>query len=282
MLRSLPLPHAFNIPLVSFELEGATYYLNDTDQYAKLGTTSFEGRLAIALSTQNSLITIKTSPEYRNHFETTYALSLADNGKTRISIIRHYFGTDYNSKNRYFSELPPEERRRYHQQIVSSVAQGAKPVGDLVTRFNIYPGTEQFAVEIDNYAVVDGSYLYFDLPFDVSLLPARTDQRVLPLFISREQERIIRTEIELPADFNQVVIAPRNEDLKAPGSSGTAQITSTELGNKWIMIHQMRTFPAVINPADYPEMLKIESALGKRSAKAFLFEKHTQRAEASK
>lgn len=275
-LRSFPLPQSFNYPLVSFELDNDTYYLNDTDQYSRLGTTSFEGRLGIALSTQNSLITIKTAPEHKNRFEISYALSLADNGTMRVGILRHYFGTDFNYRNRFFSELPPEERRRYHQQIVSGVAQGAKPVGDLVTRFDTYPGVEQFAVEIDNYAVADGNYLYFDLPFDVSMLPARTDQRTLPLFMSRDQERTIRTEIELPPGFTQVIIAPKNEDLKAPGGCATAQITSAGYGGKWIMVHELHVSPAVISPIDYPDMLKIESALGRRSAKAFLLEKTTR------
>lgn len=273
VLRSFPLPQSFSVPLVSFELDGDIYYLNDTDQYARLGTTSFEGRLGIALSSQNSLITIKTAPEHKSRFETTYALSLADDGKTQVAIQRHYFGTDFNYRNRFFSELPPEERRRYHQQIVSWVAQGAKPVGDLVTRFDTYPGVEQFNVEIENYAVADGNFFYFDLPFGVSLLPARTDHRSLPFFISREQERTIRTEIELPPGFAQVAIAPPSEELNAPNGSGAAQISSLHYGNKWIIVHQLRTSPAVVSPISYPEMLKVESALGKRSARAFLLEK---------
>src|SRR5208282_1147345 len=37
---SFPLPSAFQEPLVRVELDGQAYYLNDTDQYARLGSTS--------------------------------------------------------------------------------------------------------------------------------------------------------------------------------------------------------------------------------------------------
>src|SRR5207249_8977914 len=135
-------------------------------------------------------------------------------------------------KNRYFSELPPEERKRYHQEIVSDVAQGARPVGDLTTTFGTYPGVEQFTVEVDHFSVVDGRYSYFDLPFTPSLFPPGADARTLPLFISQQNERKVRTEINLPPGFQQVAIAPKSESLEAPDGSGTVRITSSDAGGK--------------------------------------------------
>ena len=120
-------------------------------------------------------------------------------------------------RNRYFSELPPEERKRYHQEIVSSVAQGARAVGDLTTTFNAYPGVEQFTVEVDNFSVVDGRYAYFDLPFTPSFFPGGTDTRTLPLYVSQQNERKVRTEIDLPAGFQQVAIAPKNRESGRAG-----------------------------------------------------------------
>jgi len=61
-------------------------------------------------------------------------------GKTRVGITRRYFGNTFNGKRRYFAELPPEERRRYYQELVSDVAQSAQPIGDLATKFDSYPG----------------------------------------------------------------------------------------------------------------------------------------------
>ena len=139
--------------------------------------------------------------------------------------------------------MPPEERKRYFQETVSGVAQGAQAVGDLTTRFDTYPGVEQFTADVDNYSVVDGNYFYFDLPFNPSLMPAGADRRALPLFISRSSDRAVRTEIELPPGFRHVVMAPGSETLDAPDGSGKAEITSTDSGGKWAITHEFKTAP---------------------------------------
>ena len=122
---SFPLPYSFQSPLVRVAVDGETYYLNDTDQYAKLGATSYDGREALVLSTQAQEI-IHAAKGCQDKTETTYSLSISDNGQTRVGVTRHYYGEAYAGKNKYFSELPPEEKRRYYQEIVSaSGARGA-------------------------------------------------------------------------------------------------------------------------------------------------------------
>jgi len=271
LTRSFPMPQSFQTPLVRVRSEGEDYYLNDTDQYARLGSTFYDGRLAIALANQ-SFVVVKAARNCEDKHDTVYRLVLSDTGKTQVRISRHYYGTEYNGKHRFFAELPPEERRRYFQEIVSGVAQGARPVGELTTDFNAYPGVEQFTVEVNNYSVVDGKYLYFDLPFRPSLFPAGTDRRSLPLFISHASESTVRTEIELPAKFRQRVIVPQNADLDGPEGGGKARITSSEADGKYIITHQFETSPAIIAPEDYAAMLKIESALGRKSSRVFLLQ----------
>ncbi len=268
---SFPLPQNFQTPLVRIVVDGETYFLNDTDQYAQLGSTSYDGRLAISLASEDFEV-IRAVQDCRDKIDTVYTLSLGDSGRTRLGISRRYFGGNYNSKNRYFSELPPEERKRYYQEIVSAAAQGARPVGELKTQFDCYPGIEQFTVEIDNYSVVDGKYSYFDLPFTPSLFPLGADHRRLPMLISRESSQTVRTEIELPPGFRQIDIAPINESLSAPIGAGKALITSTDAGGKRIITHHFEISPAIITAADYPEMLQLESTLGRRSSKVFLLE----------
>jgi transglutaminase-like putative cysteine protease len=268
---SFPLPQTFQSPLVKVSVDGEAYYLNDTDQYARLGTTAHDGRLAIDLSSQ-AVETVRAAKNCEDKTETVYTLSLNDAGKTQVGIARHFFGTEYNAKRRFFSELPPEERRRYYQEIVSGVTQGAQPMGDLTTQFDSYPGTEQFSVEVDNYAVVDGKYLYFDLPFTPSLLPVGADHRALPLFISHHHESTVRTEIDLPANFKQVVIAPSGSEFTAPDGSGVARTISRNESGKFVLTHNFETWPAIIDPKDYAQLLKIESTLGQRSSRVFLLQ----------
>ncbi len=269
---TFPLPRSFDHPLVRVTVDGAAYYLNDTDQYAKLGSTAFDGRLALVLSSQASEV-IHAVPGCENKMETDYTMAPDNTGRTRVSVTRRYYGANYNEKNRYFSELPPEERRRYFQEIVSGLAQGARAVGDLTTRFAAYPGLEQFTADVDNYSVLDGNFFYFDLPFTPSLLPAGADRRALPLFLSRRSDNRVRTEIELPPGFRHVVMAPGCETLDAPDGSGKAEISSTNHAGMWSITHEFETAPAVIPPPDYSALLKVESALGRKSGKVFLLEK---------
>ena len=270
---SFPLPDSFGTPLVKVAVEGTTYYLNDTDQYAALGSTSHDDRLSINLTTQASEV-IAAAKDREDRTEKVYSLSLADNGKLRMQITEHFFGGEYNSRNRYFSELRPEERKHYYQELVSGVAQGARPVGDLTTQFDSYPGTMQFTVDLDNYAVVDGNYLYFNLPFTPSLyqLPGG-DRRTLPLMLSGDAKTSIRTEIDLPPGYAKMVIAPKDENLDAPANGGTAKLTSSTTAGKFTMTDDFDTSPTIVSPQDFPALLKVESTLEKKSAKVFLLQK---------
>jgi hypothetical protein len=267
---SFPLPDSFALPLVKVAVDGVNYYLNDTDQYAELGATGFDGKEAVVLSTQTPEI-IHAANNCEDKAETDYTLSISDDGRTRIGVTRHYYGDYYDAKNRFFSELPPEERRRYYQDIVSGVSQGARPVGDLVTRFDTYPGLEQFTVDVDNYSVVDGKYLYFDLPYTPSLLQAGADRRALPLFLARSDRNVIRAEIDLPKEFSHEVIAPESQNLDVPDGGGSARIISSETPGKCVVTDEFDTSPAIIAPEDYASVLKLESTLERKSSKVFLF-----------
>jgi len=276
--KKFPLPLNFQDPLVRIILNGEPYYLNDTDQYARLGTTEHDGRLGLVLAGQNCEV-IQAAKDCRDRTETDYTLSIGDAGQTRIGVVQRFYGDGYNGLNRYFSELPPEERRRYYQQVVSGMAQGARPVGDLSTDFKVYPGVEQYTVDIDNYAVLDGNHLYFDLPFTPILFAAGSDHRTLPLYISTRNETVTRTEISLPAAFSRLVIAPRSETFIAPDGAGVVRVTSSHAGGNCVITHQTEVDPAIIPPKDYPATLRVEAALEQKSSKVFLLEKESEAAD---
>jgi transglutaminase-like putative cysteine protease len=270
---TFPLPDSYDTPLVKVALDGQTYYLNDTDQYAEIGSTAHEDRLGINLSSQAPEV-IAAAKDCQDRVETDYTLSFANDGRMQMGVSKHYFGNEYNEKNKYFSELRPEEKKRYYQEVVSSIGQGARPVSDLSEDFNTYPGTETFTVALDNYAVVDGKYLYFNLPFTPSLvkLPGG-DQRTLPLMLSHEGTTSVHAEITLPLGFRDVLIAPRSESLDAPAGGGKVRVTSASETGKIVLTDDSETSPAVISPRDYPAMVKVESTLENKSSKIFLLEK---------
>ncbi len=269
--KKFPLPGSFEAALVRITVDGEPCYLNDTDQYAHLGTTAHDGRMGIVLASRAYEV-IRAAKGCQDNRDTVYTLSISDDGKARLGMTRYYYGMHFDHQNRYFSELQPEERRRYFQEVVSGMAQGARPVGSLTTKFDTYPGVEQYTVDIDNYSVVDGDHLYFDLPFTPSLFPPGADQRVLPLFLSHEGRSSVRTEIELPPEFRRILIAPTGRKLEAPGGSN-ARITAHNSPGKLVITHEFESEPSIISPKDYATMLKVESALGRKSSKIFLLEK---------
>ena len=157
--------------------------------------------------------------------------------------------------------------------MVSSISQGARPVSDLVTKFDGYPGLEQFTVEINNYAVASGNYFYFDLPFTPSLFPPGADQRALPLFIAHRSEHNIRTEIDMPSGFHHLVMAPKLLTLEAPAGTGKATISVDNRDGKCIIAHDLETWPGIVDPKEYAGLLDTEATLEKKSSRLFLLEK---------
>jgi transglutaminase-like putative cysteine protease len=267
---SFPLPGSFQTPLVRITLEGVNYYLNDTDQYAQLGSTSCDGALGIALSTQAWEV-IHAAKNCEDATRTDYTLLLDDSGRTLLEVSRWYYGENYGDRNKYFSELPPEERKRYFQEAVSGLAQGSQSVGDLTTAFDTYPGLEQFSVIIDNYGIADGNYFYFNLPATPPLMPSGTDQRALPLLISQRNKNTVQIKVDLPPDFPRTLIAPKSANFNVANAE-TVRVTTRETAGGYVITDEFETAPAIISPGDYQAMLKVDSALGRKSSKVFLLE----------
>ena len=268
---TFPLPESFQTPLVRITLDGVNYYLNDTDQYAQLGSTSCDGALGIVLPSQAWEI-IHAAKGCEDATRTDYTLLLGDGGRTLLQVSRWYYGENFNDKNRYFSELPPEERKRYFQEAVSGVAQGAEPVGDLKTAFDTYPGLEQFSVIIGSYGIADGNYYYFSLPPTPPMMPSGVDQRALPLLISQGSRNTVQIKVDLPPDFPRVLIAPKNEEFSVAGRE-TAHMTVKNTFDGCVITDEFVTAPAIVSPGGYQAMLKVESALDRKSSKVFLLER---------
>jgi len=269
--ESFPLPSAFAMPLVRVEAEGETYYVK-IDQYARLGTTPYDGKLAIRLA-DGLAETVRAANDCQTRNVTDVTLSLTDTGAAQVTILNRYFGTDYATKNQFFAELTPEDRHHYFQEIVANLAQGARPVGDLVTDFGSYPGVEQFTVEIERFAVLDGNYLYLDLPVKHGLVEAVANRRTLPLYAANHSETTIHTAIELPPGYHHLVIAPQSATYTAPDRFGHVQISTTEGGGKFSITQQFDASPTIVSPENFPVLQEIESILENKAAGFFLLER---------
>jgi hypothetical protein len=91
--------------------------------------------------------------------------------------------------------------------------------------------------------------------------------------LSGEEATTVRTQINLPVAFRDVLIAPHSENLDAPAGGGSVRMTSASTGGKIILTDESQTSPALISPSDYPAMVKLESMLENKSSKVFLLEK---------
>src|SRR5208282_1114795 len=111
---------------------------------------------------------------------------------------------------------------------------------------------------------------YFNLPSIPPLLPPGADQRALPMLVSQKDKNTVRIAVDLPPDFPKVLIAPKNEDFAA--GAETAHLTTQDMSGGCVITDEFETAPAIISPGNYQAMLKVESALDRKSSKVFLLE----------
>ena len=256
----------FTAPLVRVRAGGETLVLNDTDQYAELGATPHDGCPALELPS-GRIRAIAAPDALRNRGLTQYDLRLEPDGTARIEVTVWHRGDDYGEFRRTYRELPPEERRRRHEEMLSALSQNAVADGPLVTDTETYPGRETFAARVERYAVRDGRRLYFQLPDGADPLPGlSTDARVNPLYWDMKQETRTEMTIHLPPGFREAELLPPDLDLRAPG--GAARVTSRTQwrpeasgGARLTLTRDTRIEPAVLPAQDYPALLELDRRL---------------------
>src|SRR6185437_3806004 len=95
--------------------------------------------------------------------------------------------------------------------------------------FSVYPGIETSSYDIDDYAVVDGKYLYLGIPFGSPAFRPRPDRRTLPILLPRNNWHTARVEVDLPAAFHRVDVAPQADMFVEPDDAGQTQIVTDRI-----------------------------------------------------
>jgi hypothetical protein len=90
------------------------------------------------------------------------------------------------------------------------------------------------------------------------------------LLISQGSKNTVRITVDLPPDFPRVLIAPKSGNFAA--GAGTARTTTHNSPGGCVVTEEFETAPAIVSPGDYQAMLKVESALDRKSSKVFLLE----------
>jgi len=274
-----PADSTFGQVLVRVRSGWAEVYLNDTNQYAELGSTPAHGHLALPLA-QGRTETISIAQDKQDLRQYEYRLTLTEEGDARIAAARKNYGDSFAIRHRMFAEMPPEERNRYYQEMVAEISQAAVADGDLVTDFDSYPGVETFAVRVDKYAVRDGEFLYFELPASLRhLFNLRSDTHENPFYRAGALRRRISTVVELPEGNWRLVLAPRQRRLSLPGGGGTVAVSVTAQGPDsgdaatLVFTHEVELDPFILESQDYPDLLEIEKQLTHAQARTVLLKR---------
>ncbi|MBM4024058.1 MAG: DUF3857 domain-containing protein, partial [Planctomycetes bacterium] len=287
-----PTVNTFDSVLVRLRDGAMEIYLNDTNQYAELGTTPADGRLVLAPA-ENKVETVSLAPEKKTLREYEYRVALTPEGHARIAVTRKNYGEWFGARHKLFYEMPPEERHRFYQEMVAEISQAAVADANLATDFTSYPGVEFFRVQVQRYAVRDGDYLYFELPRTLGrLFGLRSDTHENPFFQGADQSLRITTTVELPPGFSTVVLAPGQKQWRLPANGGTAQVHVAQPRGEGVpplegqdkiqtaapregatvltFVHEVDLDPFILESAGYADLVDIEKQLAHAEARTVL------------
>ncbi|MBL7076177.1 MAG: DUF3857 and transglutaminase domain-containing protein [Kiritimatiellae bacterium] len=272
-LRETPQRGLFTHLLVRVMDGRRPIYLNETDHYAQLGSTPFEGHPALDLEGQ--LIVIEPPRSMTDRARADFLLELEANGNAQLTATRAYYGMAFGATRRMYEEMPPEERRRHFMELVASISQSAKAQGDLDTDFDTYPGFRSFTVDIPRYAVRDGNYLYVTLPIGMgSILRLNTDTRDSAFYRGSPERATVRFDVKLPPTTRQVHLLPPEIAWEGPNGLGTIHFDQqpTEDPHHLTLTQEVDLNPAVIRPEAYPVLLDLHQQLQHPSVRTILVE----------
>ena len=262
----------FSTVLVKLVHKGKSYFFNDTSQYAQLGSCANEGNIALNINNAKLEI-IKTQKNMTNRLDLEYSLKIINDGSILISSATFSYGDNFESSNRLFSEISPEERKRHFQKTVSRLAQSAVPITKFTSNFKTYPGKVHYAVKIPDYLVKDGKYLYFKLPLNYlkHLIRTGVEKRKNPYFQNGYDRIRIKYFIDLPDNLEKIVIQPENYSIKYPQNGGTIKITNKKLSPKRLEImYDINLKPCIVPADEYIFLVNAQTSLNKPSRETIM------------
>lgn len=264
----------FDVVLVMVDIDGETIALNDSDQYGELGATALDGSPGLHMDGRSFVVHAAVGMEDRDSID--YRIDVAENGDALITISQKYFGTGYASFRKKFSELPPEERNRFFQELVATVSQAAEEQGDLVTEYDTYPGRQAFTVAVPRFAVHSDGFLYLTLPgTGGSPLGLRADRRENPLYRNSRRQDVTRYTIVLPETTRRVELMPGDLQWTGPNGLGEIELSTDSRvaadGRRIIEVSRaVRLQDAVIPAEHYPALLNLDRQIKHPSSRTIL------------
>jgi len=262
----------FDSVLVQVKGEHGKFILNDTNQYARLGITASEGLLALNQHGHVSIMSLQQL--YQNSVRTEYVYKVKEDGSATLTLTRKYYGLRYMAEKQNFSEMTPEEKKRYFQTQVAGISQSAKAISELMLDFDAYPGIESFAVDIKNFAVIEENFLYFNFPNVIKGISGiKSNSRENPFAFDAYNRLFIDSYIEMPEAFSKFEIIPQTKKLQLPNNAGKIDINVKVKDNTLHVLQVLSLQPAVLQAVDYYQLLAIDKLLAHPETRTVLVKK---------
>lgn len=236
-------------------------YLNDTDEFSAYGSTANEDAVGFVLPYTDEMV-IKPIKGLETAMDMEAQIFLSNGPAAEIKITRQFFGNSFGDKNRFFSLVTQEDRRRYYKEVVAEISQTAEAIGDLKTDFIFYPGTETFSVKIANFSIVEGDYLYFNIfknPGNLFALGMK--ERFYPYFLSARNKLNIVNSIRLPDRLSSILIKPAPEKIIFPGCAGNIDMFQSSDSRVQKDSINIDTEPTIVRPENYLTLVDVQDYL---------------------
>ena len=275
--RDVPQDDYFAYPLVRVKHKGATYILNEGDQYDELGASGADGALALTL--RGKIVSVDIAEPLQNRSRNECSIELDETGMARLTFTNWFFGTAAGPFRKQYKEMLPEDLRRHHLELVGAVARSAEAASELTVETAAYPAYRTFSVTARDYAVVENGTLTLMIP-DVAgaVFPLRGDTRVNPLFMGATDESELSCRVTLPPGFTRMQLIPESKRWTLPGGFGTLDYSVEQSvrddGRVEVRItRHVKRHSGEVPPELYPALLEYNRRLTHPSVRTLVVEK---------
>ncbi|NCC25555.1 MAG: DUF3857 domain-containing protein [Deltaproteobacteria bacterium] len=229
-------------------------FLNDTDQYAPLGSTQADGSSGLDLRTGLFVPVEASSPDLAEGRESTFRIVLNDVGDALVTVTRTYFGPSCAEFRKRIREMNPEMKVRYVQEQVSAISRSAASRAPARLNPDSYPALEEYELAIPGLAVTRLDHWFLELPWLIREIDGVGDHtRILPLF--RENPSRVRTRVEVvppPSIKNRVLGPDERSFVLAPWGRIDISADQDKAGFRLIQSAEFR--PMIVLPTQYPAL----------------------------
>jgi len=258
VMIDLPSKNQFPMVLVKVEISGKEYYLNDTNEYAHLGSSSSWKYLTMNLD-HSKVGRVELSDEDKTSAVKNLDITIDLDGSGHVKVRVKNYGLSFAENNKRYSEMRPEEKLRHYQELVAQLSQSSIATSELETDFVSYPGEVSYSLDIDRFAVIDGDYMYITLPkvFD-NVLGIKSGSREAPFYNPSFVMYKTVMKITVPKEYSKLLLAPESSVRAIPSNGGLLTIDVNLHGDSQLeLVYEMRLAPAIIDAQDYSELFDI-------------------------